>query len=59
MTETRPSTDDKRRAFRQLHEAGCFVIPNSHDVLPRGLRRRSVDGSSRCQLQIDLRQLYA
>ncbi len=32
MTETRPSTDDKRRAFRQLHEAGCFVIPNPWDV---------------------------
>jgi 2-methylisocitrate lyase-like PEP mutase family enzyme len=23
-----PSTTDKRRAFRQLHESGCFVIPN-------------------------------
>jgi 2-methylisocitrate lyase-like PEP mutase family enzyme len=23
---------DKRRAFRQLHEAGCFVIPNPWDV---------------------------
>jgi 2-methylisocitrate lyase-like PEP mutase family enzyme len=32
MTETRPSTDDKRRTFRQLHEAGCFVIPNPWDV---------------------------
>ena len=32
MTTTRPSTDDKRRAFRQLHEAGCFVIPNPWDV---------------------------
>lgn len=32
MTETRPSTDDKRRAFRQMHEAGCFVIPNPWDV---------------------------
>ena len=32
MTKTRPSTDDKRRAFRQLHEAGCFVIPNPWDV---------------------------
>jgi 2-methylisocitrate lyase-like PEP mutase family enzyme len=32
MTATRPSTDDKRRAFRQLHEAGCFVIPNPWDV---------------------------
>ncbi len=25
-------TADKRRAFRQLHEAGCFVIPNPWDV---------------------------
>ncbi len=32
MPQTRPSTDDKRRAFRQLHEAGCFVIPNPWDV---------------------------
>jgi 2-methylisocitrate lyase-like PEP mutase family enzyme len=32
MTETRPSVGDKRRAFRQLHEAGCFVIPNPWDV---------------------------
>ena len=32
MKETRPSTDDKRRAFRQMHEAGCFVIPNPWDV---------------------------
>ena len=27
-----PSTADKRRTFRQLHEAGCFVIPNPWDV---------------------------
>ena len=27
-----PSTGDKRRAFRQLHESGCFVIPNPWDV---------------------------
>ena len=26
------STAAKRRAFRQLHEAGCFVIPNPWDV---------------------------
>jgi 2-methylisocitrate lyase-like PEP mutase family enzyme len=32
MTATRPSIDDKRRSFRQLHEAGCFVIPNPWDV---------------------------
>jgi len=27
-----PSVADKRRAFRQLHESGCFVIPNPWDV---------------------------
>jgi 2-methylisocitrate lyase-like PEP mutase family enzyme len=32
MTETRPSVADKRRTFRQLHEAGCFVIPNPWDL---------------------------
>jgi 2-methylisocitrate lyase-like PEP mutase family enzyme len=32
MRETRPSIADKRRAFRQLHETGCFVIPNPWDV---------------------------
>jgi 2-methylisocitrate lyase-like PEP mutase family enzyme len=32
MTQTRPSMADKRRAFLQLHEAGCFVIPNPWDV---------------------------
>jgi 2-methylisocitrate lyase-like PEP mutase family enzyme len=32
MPETRPSIADKRRAFQQLHEAGCFVIPNPWDV---------------------------
>ena len=32
MTEARPSVGDKRCAFRQLHEAGCFVIPNPWDV---------------------------
>ncbi len=26
------SIADKRRAFRKLHEAGCFVIPNPWDV---------------------------
>jgi 2-methylisocitrate lyase-like PEP mutase family enzyme len=26
------STADKRRAFRALHESGCFVIPNPWDV---------------------------
>ncbi len=32
MNATHPSTADKRRAFRQLHEAGCFVIPNPWDT---------------------------
>src|SRR5688572_21137223 len=32
MADTRPSIADKRRAFQQLHEAGCFVIPNPWDV---------------------------
>src|SRR3954447_6827784 len=27
-----PSVAEKRRAFRQLHESGCFVIPNPWDV---------------------------
>ncbi|GAC1674269.1 MAG: isocitrate lyase/phosphoenolpyruvate mutase family protein [Steroidobacteraceae bacterium] len=32
MPRVRPSIADKRRAFRRLHEAGCFVIPNPWDV---------------------------
>src|ERR1700690_2870918 len=32
MTKTRPGIAEKRRAFHQLHEAGCFVIPNPWDV---------------------------
>ena len=27
-----PTVADKRRAFRRLHETGCFVIPNPWDV---------------------------
>jgi 2-methylisocitrate lyase-like PEP mutase family enzyme len=27
-----PSVSDKRRTFHQLHESGCFVIPNPWDV---------------------------
>lgn len=27
-----PSTDAKRQAFKDLHRAGCFVIPNPWDV---------------------------
>jgi 2-methylisocitrate lyase-like PEP mutase family enzyme len=29
---TRPSVSAKRRAFRALHESGCFVLPNPWDV---------------------------
>jgi 2-methylisocitrate lyase-like PEP mutase family enzyme len=32
MANSRPSTADKRRTFRKLHEAGCFVIPNPWNV---------------------------
>ena len=32
MTQIRPSIGDKRRAFRRLHESGCFVIPNPWDL---------------------------
>ncbi len=32
MSGSRPSTADKRQAFRKLHEAGCFVIPNPWNV---------------------------
>jgi 2-methylisocitrate lyase-like PEP mutase family enzyme len=28
----RPSVADKRRAFRALHERGCFVLPNPWDI---------------------------
>jgi len=28
----RPSVVDKRRAFRELHASGCFVIPNPWDI---------------------------
>jgi 2-methylisocitrate lyase-like PEP mutase family enzyme len=31
MEPARPSIADKRRSFRQLHERGCFVIPNPWD----------------------------
>jgi 2-methylisocitrate lyase-like PEP mutase family enzyme len=29
---TRPTVADKRKAFRKLHEAGCFVMPNPWNV---------------------------
>jgi 2-methylisocitrate lyase-like PEP mutase family enzyme len=32
MTAPRPSTAEKRKTFRKLHEAGCFVIPNPWNV---------------------------
>src|SRR5260221_8508731 len=32
MSSTRPSVTDKRRLFRQLHESGCFLIPNPWDL---------------------------
>jgi 2-methylisocitrate lyase-like PEP mutase family enzyme len=32
MAASRPSTADKRRTFRTLHESGCFVIPNPWSV---------------------------
>jgi 2-methylisocitrate lyase-like PEP mutase family enzyme len=31
MTQTK-STDAKRQAFRELHRAGCFIMPNPWDV---------------------------
>ena len=27
-----PTAADKRRAFRKLHETGCFVMPNPWDI---------------------------
>lgn len=27
-----PTTAEKRRTFRRLHERGCFVIPNPYDI---------------------------
>jgi len=32
MSSSRPSVADKRRTFRELHAAGCFVIPNPWNV---------------------------
>jgi 2-methylisocitrate lyase-like PEP mutase family enzyme len=32
MTSSRPSVAEKRRIFQQLHEAGCFAIPNPWDI---------------------------
>ena len=32
MSSSRPSIADKRETFRELHESGCFVIPNPWNV---------------------------
>jgi 2-methylisocitrate lyase-like PEP mutase family enzyme len=32
MTATRPTVADKRRRFHELHQSGCFAIPNPWDV---------------------------
>ena len=32
MNPARPGIADKRRTFRQLHDSGCFVIPNPWDI---------------------------
>ena len=32
MSSSRPTIADKRKTFRQLHEAGCFVIPNPWNI---------------------------
>jgi 2-methylisocitrate lyase-like PEP mutase family enzyme len=32
VSEIRTSTDAKRRAFRELHGSGCFVVPNPWDI---------------------------
>jgi len=31
-SSTRPSVADKRRSFHQLHQSGCFAIPNPWDI---------------------------
>jgi 2-methylisocitrate lyase-like PEP mutase family enzyme len=32
MNNSRPTIADKRKTFRKLHDAGCFVIPNPWNV---------------------------
>jgi 2-methylisocitrate lyase-like PEP mutase family enzyme len=32
MSQTSPTITDKRRTFAQLHQSGCFVIPNPWDL---------------------------
>jgi len=32
MSRSRPTIAEKRKTFRKLHEAGCFVIPNPWNV---------------------------
>jgi len=29
---TRPTVSDKRAAFREMHHAGCFLLPNPWDA---------------------------
>jgi 2-methylisocitrate lyase-like PEP mutase family enzyme len=47
---TRPSVTDKRRIFRQLHDTGCFAIPNPWDVgsacLLQGMGFKAIASSS-------------
>src|SRR4029453_6599900 len=45
-SSTMPTIADKRRAFRKLHEAGCFVIPNPWDI-----------GSARCLQRLGFKAL--
>ena len=40
MSNSRPTTADKRQTFRKLHESGCFVIPNPWNVGTRALSAR-------------------
>ena len=32
MSSPRPTIADKRKTFRKLHEAGCFVVPNPWNI---------------------------
>jgi len=32
MSDARPTIAEKRKTFRELHEAGCFVIPNPWNI---------------------------
>lgn len=43
---TRPTVSDKRAAFREMHHAGCFLLPNPWDAggarLPERLGYRAL-----------------